>query len=129
MGGAGYTFVGKLAVRAGGGYDASTGNGYLTVGLSGVSEIGAFDGGVRQDLSRSMLASGAEVRETVLRSQPAPLRSGLAAGSVVGYARYSRAREQSVTRGNLSARPLSVLTWKRRSVLRGRDRETGFPTR
>ena len=67
MGGAGYTFLGKLAVRAGGGYDASTGNGYLTFGLSGISEIGAFDGGVRQDLTRSMLASGAEVRETVLQ--------------------------------------------------------------
>ncbi len=67
MGGAGYTFLGKLAVRAGGGYDAATGNGYLTFGLSGVSEIGAFDGGVRQDLTRSMLASGTEVRETVLQ--------------------------------------------------------------
>ena len=30
-------------------------------------EIGAFDGGIRQDLTRSMLASGAEVRETVLQ--------------------------------------------------------------
>ena len=67
MGGAGYTFFSKLAVRAGGGYDAATGNGYLTFGLSGVSEIGAFDGGIRQDLTRSMLASGAEVRETVLQ--------------------------------------------------------------
>ena len=67
MGGAGYTFWGKLAVRAGGGYDAATGNGYLTFGLSGLSEIGAFDGGVRQDLTRSMLASGAEVHETVLQ--------------------------------------------------------------
>jgi hypothetical protein len=68
MGGAGYTFFGKLAVRAGGGYDATTGNGYLTFGLSGISsEIGAFDGGVRQDLTRSALASGAEVRETVLQ--------------------------------------------------------------
>ena len=67
MGGAGYTFLGKLAVRAGGGYDATTGNGYLTFGLSGISEIGAFDGGLRQDLSRSMLASGTEVRETVLQ--------------------------------------------------------------
>jgi hypothetical protein len=67
MGGAGYTFLGKLAVRAGGGYDASTGNGYLTFGLSGVSEIGAFDGGLRQDLTPSALASGAEVRETVLQ--------------------------------------------------------------
>jgi hypothetical protein len=67
MAGTGYTFWGKLAVRAGGGYDATTGNGYLTFGLSGVSEIGAFDGGMRQDLTRSMLASGAEVRETVLQ--------------------------------------------------------------
>jgi hypothetical protein len=67
MGGASYTFLGKLAARAGGGYDATTGNGYLTFGLSGVSEIGAFDGGVRQDLTRSALASGAEVRETVLQ--------------------------------------------------------------
>jgi hypothetical protein len=67
MGGAGYTLWGKLAVRAGGGYDAVTGNGYLTFGLSGISEIGAFDGGMRQDLTRSMLASGAEVRETVLQ--------------------------------------------------------------
>jgi hypothetical protein len=67
MGGAGYTFFSKLAVRAGGGYDATTGNGYLTFGLSGISEIGAFDGGVRQDLTRSMLASGAEVRETVVQ--------------------------------------------------------------
>jgi hypothetical protein len=67
MGGAGYTFWGKLAVRGGGGYDAATGNGYLTFGLSGISEIGAFDGGVRQDLTRSMLASGAEVHETVVQ--------------------------------------------------------------
>ena len=130
MAGAGYTFLGKLAVRAGGGYDASTGNGYLTFGLSGVSEIGAFDGGVRQDLTRSMLASGAEVRETVVQRLPAPLHSGLAdAGPVAGSAGSPRAREQSVTRGNLSTRPLSVLTWKRRSVSRGRGREPGSPTR
>jgi hypothetical protein len=67
MAGVGYTFWGKLAVRTGGGYDASTGNGYLTFGLSGISEVGAFDGGIRQDLTRSMLASGSEVRDTVLQ--------------------------------------------------------------
>jgi hypothetical protein len=67
MGGAGYTFLGKLAARAGGGYDASTDTGYLSFGLSGISEIGAFDGGLRQDLQRTTLASGAVVRETVVQ--------------------------------------------------------------
>lgn len=67
MAGAGYTFVGKFAARAGGGYDASTGNGYLSFGLAAISDIGAFDGGVRQDLTRSALASGTEVRETVVQ--------------------------------------------------------------
>ncbi len=67
MAGGGYTFVGKLAARLGGGYDASTGNGYVSCGLSAISEIGAFDGGVRQDLTRSALASGTEVRETVVQ--------------------------------------------------------------
>jgi hypothetical protein len=35
--------------------------------LSGISEIGAFDGGLRQDLQRTTLASGAVVRETVVQ--------------------------------------------------------------
>lgn len=67
MGGGGYTFLGKLAVRLGGGYDASTGNGYVTFGASGVSEIGAIDAGLRQDLTRSALPGGGDqTRETVL---------------------------------------------------------------
>jgi len=67
MGGGSYTFFGKLAARVGGGYDASTGNGYVTFGVSGVSDIGAIDGGLRQDLTRSALVSGgAETRETIV---------------------------------------------------------------
>ena len=67
MGGGSFTFFGKLVVRAGGGYDASTGNGYATVGVSGISDIGAFDGGLRQDLTGSTLVvGGGETRETVV---------------------------------------------------------------
>jgi hypothetical protein len=67
MGGGSYTFFGKLAVRAGGGYDASTGNGYVTFGASGISDIGAIDGGVRQDLTRSTAAGGgSQTRETIV---------------------------------------------------------------
>jgi hypothetical protein len=67
MGGGAYTFLEKLAVRLGGGYDASTGNGYLTFGASGVSEVGAIDAGLRQDLTRSALPGGGEqTRETVV---------------------------------------------------------------
>jgi hypothetical protein len=67
MGGAAYTIAGKVAVRAGGGYDASTGNGYLTAGASIVSEIGAIDGGLRQDVTKGVIvAGGGEARETVV---------------------------------------------------------------
>jgi hypothetical protein len=67
MAGAAYTFAGKVAARAGGGYDASTGNGYLAVGASVVSEIGAIDGGLRQDVTRGVIvAGGGEARETVV---------------------------------------------------------------
>ncbi len=62
MVGGSYTLLGKLGIRAGGGYDAVTGNGYGTLGLSAMSEIGALDGGVRQDLFR---ADG-NSRETVV---------------------------------------------------------------
>ena len=47
-----FTLAQKVGFRAGGGYDASTGNGYLTAGVSGVSEVGAFDAGFRQDVSQ-----------------------------------------------------------------------------
>jgi hypothetical protein len=67
MGGASYTFFGKLAARVGGGYDASTGNGYVTLGASGISDIGAIDAGVRQDLTRSTVAGGgSQTRETIV---------------------------------------------------------------
>jgi len=44
------TLAGKFGIRAGGGYDPATANGYGAIGLSAVSDIGAIDGGVRQDL-------------------------------------------------------------------------------
>ena len=44
------TLGGKFGVRAGGGYDSATENGYAAVGLSAVSEIGAIDGAIRQDV-------------------------------------------------------------------------------
>ena len=62
MAGASYVLIDKVGLRAGGGYDAVTGNGYGTLGLSAISEIGALDGGVRQDLFR---ADG-RTRETVV---------------------------------------------------------------
>jgi hypothetical protein len=62
MAGASYTLFEKVAFRAGGGYDAVTQNGYGTLGASALSDIGALDVGVRQDL----LASQGTVRETVV---------------------------------------------------------------
>lgn len=50
MAGGEFTFGGKAALRAGGGYDAFTGNGYGSVGASLVSEVAALDGGLRQDI-------------------------------------------------------------------------------
>jgi len=44
------TLAGKFAVRAGGGFDPATANGYGALGLSAMSEIGAIDGAIRQDL-------------------------------------------------------------------------------
>jgi hypothetical protein len=50
MAGGELTFGGKFALRAGGGYDAVTGNGYASAGASLVSEVAALDGGLRQDI-------------------------------------------------------------------------------
>jgi hypothetical protein len=67
MGGAAYTIAGKVAVRAGGGYDGSTANGYLTAGASIVSEVGAVDAGLRQDVTQGVIvAGGGRERETVV---------------------------------------------------------------
>jgi hypothetical protein len=44
------TLGGKFDVRLGGGYDAATANGYGSAGVSFVSDIGAIDGAVRQDI-------------------------------------------------------------------------------
>jgi hypothetical protein len=67
MAGASYTLAERFAVRLGGGYDASTGNGYASVGLSGMSEIGSIDAGLREDLTRATTGPSMEqTRETVL---------------------------------------------------------------
>jgi hypothetical protein len=51
----------KLVLRAGGGYDGHTQNGFFTAGLAAVSEAGALDFGLRQDAFRG----GAAPRETI----------------------------------------------------------------
>jgi hypothetical protein len=67
MGGGEWTVAQRLGLRAGGGYDGRTGNGYLTAGLSGISEIGAFDAGFRQDISQHVDGAGVVTpRETVI---------------------------------------------------------------
>jgi hypothetical protein len=50
MVGADLTLAGKFGVRAGGGYDPATANTYGAAGLSAISEIGAIDVGIRQDV-------------------------------------------------------------------------------
>lgn len=50
-----------IALRAGGGYDGVTQNGYFTAGFSAISEAGAFDLGVRQDA----FVNGDQPRETM----------------------------------------------------------------
>jgi hypothetical protein len=44
------TLAGKYGIRLGGGFDAATANGYGTAGVSFVSDIGAIDASVRQDI-------------------------------------------------------------------------------
>lgn len=67
MAGGSYTLFGKMGIRAGGGYDAVTGNAYGTLGLSAISDIGALDGGVRQDFSQGSGSSRATVVGLSLR--------------------------------------------------------------
>lgn len=67
MAGGDWTFAERIAVRLGGGYDAASGSGYLTAGVSGLAEIGAIDAGFRQDISQPELAAGMNARrQTVL---------------------------------------------------------------
>jgi hypothetical protein len=52
----------KAALRVGGGYDGISQNGFVTAGLSAVSEAGALDFGLRQDVAQR----GSEPRNTIL---------------------------------------------------------------
>ena len=130
MGGGSYTFLGKLVVRAGGGYDASTGNSYATFGLSGSPKSARLTEACDRTspAARSSRVVPRRARRwwaSACASSSRPRRRRIRRWTC----RSPRAREQSVTRGNLSTRPLSVLTWKRRSVSRGRGREGGSPIR
>ncbi len=60
MAGAEWVIAQKAAARLGGGYDAVTGNGYMSAGASIVSEIGAFDAGLRQDVTQNEIAPGVQ---------------------------------------------------------------------
>ncbi len=52
MGGGEFSFAASAAIRAGGGYDGVTRNGYASAGLTWLSpEMGAIDFGLRQDVS------------------------------------------------------------------------------
>jgi hypothetical protein len=65
MGGGEVTLTGRFSARLGGGYDARTGNGYMSAGVSALSEVGAFDAGIRQDAFQHEDASGQKAeRET-----------------------------------------------------------------
>jgi hypothetical protein len=62
MGGLEILFEKTFALRAGGGYDGVSQNGFFTAGLSAVSEAGALDLGVRQDAFRN----GDQPRQTIV---------------------------------------------------------------
>ena len=77
MAGGELTVGAKFALRAGGGYDAVTGNGYATAGASLLSEVAALDGGIRQDIfvdegSPRVTVVGVSVRIFVPSTQTQP---------------------------------------------------------
>ena len=76
MGGADGPWPKRLALRAGGGYDASTGNGYLTGGLSALSEIGAIDVGVPAGRDPAEVGRARRRRARRCGRQPAAVRPG-----------------------------------------------------
>jgi hypothetical protein len=66
LGGVDWTIGDRFALRAGGGYDATTGNGYLSGGLSAISEVAAFDVGLRQDLWQHEILPGVNQRRATV---------------------------------------------------------------
>ena len=113
MAGGELTFGGKFALRAGGGYDAITGNGYGSAGASLLSEVAALDGGLRQDI---FVDAGEPARHD-RRRQRAHLRSGDADPT------------PTVIRNIMAAR-VSESVWRQRSrVWVGSGRRSGPPTR
>ena len=67
MGGGEWIIGDRFGVRAGGGYDAASGNGYISGGVSVISEIAALDAGIREDVTRREIAPGVDVpRQTLI---------------------------------------------------------------
>jgi hypothetical protein len=65
MGGGEVTIAQRFSARLGGGYDARSGNGYFSAGVSALSDIGAFDAGIRQDAFQNEISPGLKAeRET-----------------------------------------------------------------
>jgi hypothetical protein len=56
----------RAGMRLGGGYDAITGSGYGSAGLSAIAEIGALDIGIRYDLTQGELAPGVRYPRTTV---------------------------------------------------------------
>ena len=113
MAGGELTFGGKFALRAGGGYDAVTGNGYGSAGASLVSEVAALDGGIRQDI----FVDAGEPARHHRRRQCAHLRAGDADPT------------PTVIRNIMAAR-VSESVWRQRSrVWVGSGRRSGSPSR
>jgi methylaspartate ammonia-lyase len=58
MGGGEFSFASSAAIRAGGGHDGLTKNGYVSAGISVLSaDVGSIDLGLRQDISGSRKAT------------------------------------------------------------------------
>ena len=95
MGGGGPDILaGRSTVRLGGGYDAATGNGFASAGVSAVSEVGAIDAGIRQDV---VVHAGGR-RETVV---------------AVSLRLFIPSQQPSLTAaGNLMTATLSETAWR-----------------
>jgi hypothetical protein len=75
------TLGGKFGVRAGGGFDPATANTYGAAGLSAISEIGAIDVGIRQDVlvhegSQRVTLVGISLRLFIPAQQPSLQQPG-----------------------------------------------------
>ncbi len=107
----------KVVLRAGGGYDGITQNGFFTAGLAAVSEAGALDFGLRQD---AFQRGDSPARHHPRRQRP-PLRPAALerlAGARTGARRVKLLRSMRDD-GNFPPAGLSKGTWRQHSAWRG----------